>query len=151
MEIKKITPRQWALYRIIKRNSLVEKRKTTQKEICDILWFYGYVYDAETNSHDRCPAIWTDIKDINISYDLDKVIITKNFEYWIGDESETKAFLDTLWRQLYPRLQRYHLYSRKLKRDGQGKLLSNRLIPIDNESKAREYIESYGTEKISKN
>ena len=26
-----LTPRQWALYRLIKHNSLVEHRKTTQK------------------------------------------------------------------------------------------------------------------------
>ena len=142
-----LTPRQWALYRLIYNNSLVLKRKTTQKEICDSI--RGYEWNDSETAHDHCPAIWTDITANNLSFSHDKVIISKNFEYWIGNEQETQDFIDDLWNQLAPRLMRYWFYKEKVKRNGQGKLLSNELNPIDNDSKAREFIESYNPYKIS--
>lgn len=143
-----LTPRQWALYRLIKYNSLVEHRKTTQREICDKLSDYGYKWDDDEKSHDHCTAVWKDIKDNNESYEHDKVIISKNFEYWIGNEEETKEFIDKLWSDLCPRLVRYWNYKTKVARNGQGQLFSTKMNPIDENSKAREFIESYGTERI---
>lgn len=140
-----MTPRQWALLNLIKNNSFMGK-KTTQKEICD--QGIGYEWNNDEKCHDHCVAIWTDIKDINLSYQTDKVIISKNFEYWIGDESETKSFIDKLWNDLEPRLMRYWAYLKKVERNGQGQLLSRKLEPIDETSKAREFIESYGKERI---
>ena len=143
-EIKReseLTPRQWALYRLIYTNSLVLQRKTTQKEICDTI--RGYEWNSDEKCHDHCPAIWKDITDNNLSFLHDKIIISKDFEYWIGNEQETQEFLNDLWKQLAPRLNRYWFYKAKIKRNGQGKLLSNDLKPIDSNSKAREFIESY--------
>ena len=142
-----LTPRQWALYRLIYTNSLVFHRKTTQKEICDSIT--SYEWNNDESCHDHCPAIWKDITENNLSFSHDKVIISKNFEYWIGNEQETQDFIDNLWNQLAPRLMRYWFYKEKVKRNGQGKLLSNELNPIDNDSKAREFIESYNPYKIS--
>ena len=143
-----LTPRQWALYRLIKHNSLVEHRKTTQKEICDVLRAYGYKWDEDERSHDHCTAIWKDVKDNNESYEHDKIIISKNFEYWIGNEEETQEFLNQLWKDLCPRLIRFWNYKNKVARDGQYQLLSTKLNPIDESSKARHFIESYGAERI---
>ena len=136
-----LTPRQWALYRLIYTNSLVLQRKTTQKEICDTI--RGYEWNSDDKCHDRCPAIWTDITANNLSFSHDKIIISRNFEYWIGNEQETKEFIDDLWGQLAPRLMRYWFYKAKIKRNGQGKLLSNDLQPITDTSKAREFVESF--------
>ena len=144
-----LTPRQWALWRLVEYNSRVECRKTTQREICEKLSSYGYVYNEDEKCHDHCTAIWTDIKDLNLSYENDKVIISKNFEYWIGNSEETQEFLDQLWNDLLPRLVRYWAYNRKVARDGQGQLFSTRLDDIDENSKARKFIESYGKERIS--
>ena len=141
-----LTPRQWVLLNLIKHNSLVENRKTTQREICNTI--ETYEWNDDEKCHDHCVAIWNDIKDINLSRQTDKVIISKNFEYWIGDESETKSFIDKLWNDLEPRLMRYWAYLKKVERNGQGQLLSRRLEPIDDTSKAREWIESYGKERI---
>jgi len=147
-EIKSsLTPRQWALYRLVKYNSLVEHRKTTQREICDNV--DGYEWNDDPKTHDHCSAIWKDIKDNNESYEHDKIIISKNFEYWIGNEQETQEYLDKLWCNLCPRLVRYWNYKQKVARNGQGQLLSTRLNPIDENSKVREFIESYGKERIS--
>lgn len=143
-----LTPRQWALYRLIRHNSLVEHRKTTQKEICIALRQYGYKWDEDEKCHDHCTAIWKDVKDNNESYEHDKIIISKNFEYWIGNEEETQEFLNQLWKDLCPRLVRYWNYKTKVERNGQMQLFSKKLNPIDESSKARNFIESYGTERI---
>lgn len=142
-----LTPRQWALYRLIYTNSLVLHRKTTQKEICDSI--NGYEWNNDESCHDHCPAIWKDITENNLSFSHDKVIISKNFEYWIGNEEETQEFINDLWNQLAPRLMRYWFYKAKVKRNGLGKLLSNDLQPITDDSKAREFIESYNPYRIS--
>ncbi len=142
-----LTPRQWALYRLIYNNSLFNQRKTTQREIYESI--SGYEWNDSETCHDHCPAIWKDITENNLSFSHDKVIISKNFEYWIGNEEETQEFLNDLWKQLAPRLMRYWFYKAKVKKNGQGKLLSNELNPIDSDSKAREFIESYNPYRIS--
>ena len=142
-----LTPRQWAVYRLIYANSMVLHRKTTQREIYESV--NGYEWNDSESCHDHCPAIWTDITANNLSFSHDKLIISKNFEYWIGDKEETQEFIDALWEQLEPRLNRYWKYKAKAKLDGQGKLLSNDLQPINDSSKAREFIESYNPWRIS--
>lgn len=136
-----LTPRQWSLYRLIYTNSIVLHKKTTQREIYDSI--NGYEWNDDEKCHDHCPAIWKDITDNNLSFSHDKIIISKNFEYWIGNEAETQEFLNDLWQQLAPRLMRYWFYKSKVSKNGQGKLFSNNLDPIDSNSKAREFIESY--------
>lgn len=141
-----LTPRQWAVYRLIYTNSLVLKRKTSQREIYELI--NGYEWNNDEKCHDHCPAIWTDITANNLSVSHDKIIISKNFEYWIGNEEETQDFLNDLWNQLSPRLMRYWFYKNKVSKNGQGKLLSNDLKPIDSNSKAREFIESYNPYRV---
>lgn len=136
-----LSPRQWAVYRLIYTNSIVLRKKTTQREIYDSV--NGYEWNDDEKCHDHCPAIWTDITANNLSFSHDKIIISKNFEYWIGNEKETQEFLNDLWNQLAPRLMRYWFYKAKVRKNGQGKLLSNDLEPIGDNSKAREFIESY--------
>ena len=148
-EQKKLTPRQWALFNLIYHNSMVEHRKTTQREVCDRLGEYGYKWNSDEKCHDHCTIIWTDITKLNLSGENDKVIINQDFEYWIGNEEETKQYLDDLWSDLMPRLIRYWNYTRKISKHGQGQLFSTRLDPIDENSKARKFIESYGEERIS--
>ena len=145
-----LTPRQWALWRLVEHNSLVEHRKTTQREIYEQLQDYGYVWNEEESCHDHCVAIWKDIKDNNESLEHNKIIISKNFEYWIGSEEETNEFMDNLWKALEPRLTRYWNYYKKLKRNGQGKLLSNQLEPIDEDSKAELFFQCFNDYNITK-
>ena len=135
-----LTPEEWSLYRLIKYNSEVLDKRTTQKEICEKL---GLTYNDDPKAHDPCPKVWTMIKNLNESNEIEKVIISFNFEYWLGNEQETKVYLDKLWTDLAPRLRRYWLYLQKINKDGQGKLLSNQLNPIDEESQAREFVESF--------
>ena len=148
-EESKLTPKHWALWRLIEHNSLVEHRKTSQREICNELGEYGFVYDESDKTHDHCSAIWTIVKDNNESLEHNKIIISKNFEYWIGNEDETNEYLKGLWKALEPRLSRYWNYYKKLKRHNQGKLLSNQLQPIDEDSKAEAFFNCFNDYNIS--
>lgn len=136
-----LTPRQWDLWRLIEYNSLVEHRKTSQREIYEKV--SGYTWNDEKTAHDKCSAIWKDVKDNNESFEHDKIIISKNFEYWIGSSRETKQFLKDLWKALSPRLTRYWKFQDKLKLDQQGKVISNQGKPIDEDSLAKEFHECF--------
>ena len=142
-----LTNRQKALLNYIEENSLIHHRKTTQKEICE--YINGYEWNDDEKCHDHCPVVWSDIKDINLSHETDYVIISKNFEYWIGNKEETKDFIDRLWRDLSPRLIRYWAFLKKVKRDGQGQIFDKNGNAIENENDVRAFIESYGKERIS--
>lgn len=142
----KLTPRQWQLLNFIKNASLVEHRKVSQRDIVNNVC--GYEWNDDEKCHDHCPAIWTDIKDINLSYQTDKIIISNKFEYWVGNEEETQEFLDKLWNDLCPRLTRYWAYLKKAKRNGQGIFIDRKGNVIDENSQARAFIESYGKERI---
>lgn len=135
-----MTSREWLVYNIIKVNSL-KGLKTTQKQLCSLV--DGLVYNDDIKSHDHCSALWGIIKNINESDEIDKIIISDNFEYWIGNEEETIEYLNTLWGRIMPKLERYWGLVKKTKLNGQGKLLSNQLQPIDDNSNARPYHEVY--------
>ena len=140
----KLTPRAWALYRLIYHNSLVEHRKTSAYEICEKLAEYGYKYDYEKKSHDPCSAIWKDIKDNNESLEHEKIIISKNFEYWIGSEQETREFINGLWKALAPRLTRYWNYLKKINMDGIYKLFDKN----GNQNQTRQFYECFNAYNI---
>lgn len=135
-----LTPRQWALYRLIKANTL-RGRKTTQMEICNAISEYEWVDNDKV--HDHCPTIWGDINALNFHPNIQKIIISDNFKYWIGTRKEVEAYCDKLWQSISPRLSRYWNIVKKMKLDGQGQIFSARGDLIDEDSKARSYIESF--------
>jgi len=139
-----LTPRQWALYRLIKQNT-EQGRKTSQNEICAVI--EGYNLLPKESGHDRCPAIWVDIngeEGLNWHPSIEKAILTENFEYWIGSKEEVEAYLDKQWNTgIYPRLKRYWDMKRKVQKDGQGKLIDCHGKILDDESEARRYVEAY--------
>lgn len=139
-----LTPREWATYRLIKHNSLVEHRKTTQREIYEKV--SGYEWNSDEKAHDHCSQIWTDIKNNNESLEHEKIIISKNFEYWIGSEKETREYLKTLWKALAPRLKRYWLFTKKVGMDGLGKLIDKNGNPTD--EKTRQFYECFNAYDI---
>lgn len=135
-----LTPQEWECYRLIKYNSEVLNRRTSQKEIAEKL---GLKWNSSETCHDHCPKTWTIIEHLNLSGEIEKIIISHEFNYWLGNQAETKVFIDKLWNDLSPRLSRYWKYLQKIKKDGQGKLLSAQLQPIDEDSQARSFVESY--------
>ena len=141
VETKKVlnlTDRQQALYELILNNSLNYGRKTTQREIYEKLKDYGYTWsEKDGTNHDHCSMIWSDINAINL--EVEQVIISKNFEYWIGDEKETKEYVADLWSALEPRLKRYWKARKKIRKHGQGEFVE--------ETDFIHFIETYKVEK----
>ena len=139
----KLTPRQWALYRLIRENTEAG-RKTTQEEICEKV--EGYTYLPKEAGHDRCPAIWVDIEGedgLNFSPSIQKIVIQRNFEYWIGNEDEVEDYLAYKWNMIMPRLMRYWALRSKVRNDGQCQLFDCDGKLIVDGSKARGYVEAF--------
>ena len=78
-----------------------------------------------------------------MSDERDKIIITDKYVYWIGSEEETTEYLNRCWDALVPSLDRYWKMIKKAKRNGQYKIFSTRGDIIDDNSKARRYVESF--------
>lgn len=138
-----LTPRQWALYRLIKENT-EQGKKTSQNEVYEQIEGYEWT----ENSHDHCPAIWQDIngsQGINWHYRITKTIIIDNNEYWIGDEEEVNKYLDKLWASLEGRLFRFWAIKNKAKAHGQMELLDREGKEIADGSKARGWVEAFLT------
>ncbi len=129
-EESELTTRQKEVWQLIEHNSLVEHRKTTQREIVDKV--EGFVWNDDIKAHDHCTAIWSDIRANNESMEHDRIIISKNFEYWIGSERETKMFIVNLWKALSPRLTRYWKYLKKLGLEGQEDIFSEEFHEVFN-------------------
>lgn len=107
------------------------------------------MYDSSEKTHDHCSAIWKDIKDNNESFEHEHIIISKNFEYWIGSKEENKQYLKDLWKALAPRLTRYWNYCKKVGLDGQGKLLDKNNNPIDDNSVSKRFFECFNDYNVS--
>lgn len=146
----KLTTRQWKLYDFIKFTSTWENRWVSQKEIVEMNpWHYmgnkdGYKWNE--TSHDHCATIWSDLNRINMSAEIDKIIITDgNFNYKIAESyEEVKEFAERLyWDKAMAKLSRYGTMMKKAKADGQGKLISNQDKPIDAKSRARRQVEAF--------
>lgn len=143
VEQVELTIRQKQLYWLIEHNSLVEHRKTTQREIYDKLQRYGYEWNDDEKTHDHCSAIWNDIASINENVYARKLIISKDFEYWIGSERENQEYIKSLWRALAPRLHRYWKYLKKTMEHGQYTFIDANGKLIDDKSKAQRFIQAF--------
>ena len=108
-----LTTRQKLLYKLIEHNSLVENRKTTQREIVDTI--SGYEWNDDPRIHDHCSMIWNDINKIKNCEDVNfKVIMSNNFLYWVGSDSELKEYAENYFESdITPRLKRYWNMIRK--------------------------------------
>lgn len=126
---KEPTLEEKELYNLIVHNSLVEGRHTTQEEICEKI--PSFVLSKDPFAHDKCVRIWTAIKNLNEASSTELIIIYKDFEAWIGNEDETKDYLNDLWNALSPRMSRYWNLVRKVLRNGQGKAFDEEGNPID--------------------
>lgn len=151
-EPKKLTPRQWWLYRFLTSRS---KEWHSEQEICFQCNFdpeyhgQNYKKNWRNEKGSKCPAIWEDMKAINLSYEVDKVIITKGRMFKAASskkEAETE-YVDAMKRRAIRALMCYGAIKRKIKADGQGKLVSLAGVQIDDESRAKRFIETFADEE----
>jgi len=144
----KLTPRQWATYRLIEFNSSWSV-DTTQEDIVNNYpiekYSDGYELSKNPKAHDKCSAVWQDINEINMNINIHKVIISpKPYEYKMAEtEEEVKEYCkDIYFKPAMAKLHRYSVLLNKVKRNGQGKLI------FDSKSQARDYWETFIKENI---
>lgn len=145
----KLNTRQWTTYNLISRNTHAGHKTT----IGEIIGHYpitdyedGYTF-AKKSSHDPCKMVWKDIITINASSEIEKIIIIDNFTYRLATEEEAKAYYERLRLKALKAMARAYCVKMKIKADGQGKLISCHGDPIDDESKARRFVEAFMREE----
>ena len=146
MKTNKLTPRQWATYNLIKNAS----SEGGSVSIEQIIASYsasdhkdGYIASRGAKTHDPCSAVWCDITAINASSEVEKIIIIDNFTYRLATEQEAWDYYADLQARAIRALIRAHNIKNKIRKDGQGKLISCQGSPIDEESRARRFVEAF--------
>lgn len=140
---KTMTPELWQLYRLIEKTTN-EGKTLTVKEICEA--FPGrYHLNAKECNYSNCAELYEDIYIINTVYthEHDKYIITNSNKIKLATEVE----IQKEYRKVAQSFKRLNAKKRALKKviqtNFQYKLLSNQNVPIDENSNAKPYVESY--------
>lgn len=143
-----LEPRQWWLYRLIKasgeklsiadivnyQNEMWEQGKLTYSNL--------YQFKETEGNHSNCPAIYQDIDTINECEELDKIIVKKNNQFWIGNEQETIQYHNRLMHNVCRDSHKAKRLRDKISQEGQGKLFTYDLVPMS-ESEGRDYHETF--------
>lgn len=128
---KELTTRQWTLYNYLKDN-YYNNKYISKKEICEALPQYYQIKDGEKRT---CVAIEYDIRAINESSVIQKIIVSNKQGYKIGNEEEVTAYLN-----------------KRFRRDGRNMKLNWKLankVGLDNQTRLqlfgneRDYIETF--------
>lgn len=142
----RLNSRDWLIYQSIKSHTANdEKGYATQREI------YEDVTDSMPDSlqwngersHDPCFPIWSTVRKLNASPEVEKIIIIDDFKYYLATKEEAEGYMDKLREEAIRKLRRVSEISHKYGMDGQGKLLSCQDVEITDKSKAREFVESF--------
>lgn len=143
----KLNTRQWALYNLIKQRTL-EGVRTTCADICEALPEHYQLNKNQTHHYSNCPVIYKDCEELNLSSEIEKVIITDNNDFHIAkSEEEAMEYAVKLAKRAAHRFKRYWAIADKCAKDGQGKLVSCHGDEITEESNARRFVEAFLEEK----
>lgn len=140
----KLTPIDWELYNFIKQYTLEHPHQyVTHEQICEALPHIFKMNHTAVNKK-CCSNIQAHILKINESPEIEKIIIYKGQAYKLAEsEEEAINFIDVKFQERMNRLShRMALLKDKVKRDGQGKLMSTRCVPME-DSQGRPYVETY--------
>ena len=127
----------WQLYKLIKDNPDI-----TIAEIARSMPEYYYIKESEHN-FTNCPNIYKDIDYLMNSARIEKIIIKDNGHCRLGTEDECIEYANKLYIEAKRLMAKYGAISRRISKDGQGKLLSNSGRVIDEHSLARPFVETY--------
>lgn len=146
MKPEKLTPRQWATYNLIKDASSRGEKVSIEEIVANYhesAHKGGYSLSTGVGSHDICGGVWQDVTKINASTEVEKIIIIDNFTYRLATEEEAQEYYAEMRDKALRALVRANAIKRKIKADGQGKLISYQGVAIDEDSKARPFVESF--------
>lgn len=143
-------PRHWALYRLLEQHL----NGLTLKQICEMCVIDGkpqYTYNESAKCQsNHCALFYADRNYINLNQRFDKIILRDGDKWMFATEEQAREFYD----ECLDRAMFYHsiqsAVGRKIKLDGCGKLFSNDMQPIDENSKAKRFHETLITEDEKK-
>lgn len=146
-----LTPRQWWLYRLIKKAS-EENRKLYVAEIVQaqdndkangILTFDDlYQFKDADGNHSNCPQMYEDKDIINECDRIDKILCVSNGQFYLGNESETIKYHNKLMHNVCRDSHKAKIIRDKISQDGQGKLFTFDLVQAE-QSQGRDYHEAF--------
>lgn len=138
----------WAVYNAIKEGGVL-----TQKKLCQVvnetLGYKALNYlDKATNCKndrkgDHCKNLLYIVRKINKSPEVEKIIVIKNYCYFLGSEEQCMAYYRQLTERAITMFKKANAVWRKIKKDGQGKLVSCHGDEITEKSEARRFVEAY--------
>lgn len=134
-----LTTRQWKLYELLKDNS---DKWLTQREIYERLKdHYRKEEFDEANFHDSGVRYWQtlDIRAINQSGVIQKIILSTPQGIKIANEEEYKEYSINRWKSIKGMIKRLAWKDHKAKLNGQMKL-------VFGDSMARDYFETFAEE-----
>lgn len=139
--MQKLTPHLWRLYDSIKLATSFGKSLNVE-EIAN-MFPNQYEFRKQKGNYSNCPQLYKDIDIINASHEVEKIIIKKNNNFRLATVEEAIEYHNKLVKRLKHYRDNALAVKFKISQDGQGKLLSAQLHPIDEDSKAREFKESF--------
>lgn len=125
-----LTTRQWILYRYLKKN-YADDKFITKQQICEDTKAYKF----DKNSKRLCRAIEQDIRVINESEVIQKIIVSNKTGYKIGNKEEVKKYIDKRFKRDLKSLKLNWKLINKVKLDKQTRLTF--------ETQARNTIETF--------
>ena len=116
-------------------------------EIADYIGKEHYQINYSDTTHDVCSTMNLDRIALNNSLEVDKIILIKDNKFKVATEDEAIELEQELHSQAMKLLGRMTFIQEKRRRNNQGKVLSNQLNPIDEDSRAEKYHETFIEEK----
>ena len=131
---KKLTTRQWELYKYLISN-YDEDVYISKEKICEDLPKYYKIIKEETRV---CRAIENDVRVINSSNIIQKIIVSNKFGYKIGSEKEVNDYIKKRFKRDLKSLKLDWFLARKVNMDGQMRIAFG---------KERDFIETFVSEE----
>ena len=105
-----------------------------------------YTYNTNPHKHDKCIDIYNDSKALQDAWSLIGKVLIRNPQgdiKFAKDDAEAEQYAERLYQRAMTPLIEYSIIKRKIRRDGQGRLISGRGEVIDEKSLANKFWESF--------
>lgn len=117
-KIKNLTPRQWDLYNFLK-SQYADGVYISKAQICEALPEH---YEIKQNETRACRDIEFDVRIINSNEIIQKVIVSSQKGYKIGNEAECELYLKTRIKREVQSFRLTKMLKKKLKKNNQMRL-----------------------------
>ena len=115
---EKLNSRQWDLYNFLKEN-YAQGIYISKKEICKSLPQHYVFSEGKTNRY--CELVERDIRTLNSSNVIQKIIVSNRVGYKIGNEEEVKKYLKKRFNRDWESIKLSRALVKKAKLDDQMK------------------------------